>query len=106
MPHDLAKMREGCNEKIRSAFSGLAPVWLLDEEYQPQEDSLAFHLIYFHPVHGWIIERCKYDGVADVLYPLGETRLSEEQVLEMHEKEPFITGLGEAAVPDNPSNRL
>lgn len=106
MPHDLERMREGRGEKIRSAFSDSAPVWLLDEEYQAQEDSLVFNLIYFHPVHGWINAHCKYDGVTDVLYPLGEARLSEEQVLEIQDTEPFIVGLGEATVPDNPSNRL
>ena len=106
MKHDPKRMREGRDSKIRSAFTDLAPVWLLDEAYNPKEDGLLFDLIYFHPVHGWIKEHCKYDGVTDVLYPLGQTRQSEDQVLQLQDKEPFIAGIGEAAVPDHPSPRL
>src|SRR5258708_37269954 len=106
MAHNRDQMREGRDEKIRGAFSDMAPLWLLNEDYHPQEDSFTFNLIYKHPVHGWINERCKYDGVTDVLYPLGEIRISEDQLLQLHEKEPFIASIGEAVVPINPDNRL
>ena len=98
--------QENRDKKLREAFSDLAPVWLLNEEYHPQEDSFSFNLIYTHPVHGGINEHCKYDIVSDVLYPLGESRVSEETLLQLQDQEPFIASIGEAIVPLNPANRL
>jgi len=104
MSHE--QMRVKRDEKIQTTFSDFAPVWLVNDDYHPRDDTVVFNLIYCHPVHGWIDQHCKYDAMADVLYHMGETRISEETVLQLQDQEPLIVGSGEASVPNNPANRL
>jgi hypothetical protein len=94
------------DKKLQTTFYELAPVWLVNDDYHAHDDTFVFNLIYHHPVHGWIDQHCKYDAATDVLYHIGETRLSEETVLQLQEKEPIVVGIGEASVPNNPANRL
>jgi hypothetical protein len=91
--------------KVRAAMSQLAPIWLVNEEYRPNEDSLLFNLIYDNPVYGWVSERFKYDTYNDVLYHMGEQRLKEADVLSFQEKEPYLTGEVATRVPNEPAGR-
>jgi len=91
--------------KVRAAMSNLAPIWLESEEYRPNEDGLLFNLIYENPVYGWVNERYKYDGYNDVLYHMGERRITEEEALLLQEKEPYISGEVATRVPNSPAGR-
>jgi len=92
--------------KVRAAMGELAPIWLAHDEYRPREDSLLFNLIYPHSLYGWVSERYKYDGYNDVLYHMGERRLTEEETLPLQEKEPYIPGEVSSWVPNEPAQRL
>ncbi len=68
-------------KKIRGAMAQWAPIWLIDEEYRPREDGVVFSLAYQHPIYGWVKQHYKFDGFNDVLYHMGEARLSEDSAL-------------------------
>jgi hypothetical protein len=91
--------------KVRAAMSELAPIWLANEEYRPNEDSLLFNLIYNNSVYGWVSERFKYDAYNDVLYHMGEQRIAEAEGLELEEKEPYISAEVATRVPNEPAGR-
>ena len=100
------QMREKRDKKLRAAMMDRVPLWLENDEYRPNEDSLLFNLIYANEVDGWISERFKYDGFNDVLYHMGERLLTEEETLKYQEKEPYLSGEVATYVPLNPSQRL
>ena len=93
------------DKKVRAAMSQLAPIWMENEEYRPNEDGLLFNLIYDNPVYGWVNERFKYDAYNDVLYHMGEARLKEEAVLPLEDKEPYLPGEVATSVPNSPASR-
>jgi len=92
--------------KVRAAMNELAPIWLANDEYRPREDSLLFNLIYPNPLYGWVSERYKYDSYNDVLYHMGERRLTEDETLPLQELEPYIAGEVASRVPNEPAQRL
>ncbi len=92
-------------QKIRSTMAQWAPIWLVDEQFRPREDSLVFSLVYQHPVYGWVKHHFKYDGFNDVLYHMGEARLPEESALAVQEQEPYIPGEVSTRVPNAPAAR-
>jgi hypothetical protein len=100
-----AEMREKRDIKVNGAMAQLAPIWLVNEEYRPHEDSVLFNLVYTNPVYGWVSQRFKYDGFNDVLYHMGERRLTEDEVLPVQEQEPYINGEVATNVPNQPANR-
>ena len=91
---------------VESTFHDFAPVWLVNDEYRANESSYLFNLVFYHPVHGWVNQRYKFDTFNNVLYFMGERRVSEEEILRLEEQQPFIPGNGVASVPYNPDNRL
>src|SRR5258708_22879195 len=91
--------------KVRAAMSQLAPIWLVTDDYRPNEDALLFNLVYDNPVYGWVNERYKYDSYNDVLYHMGERRLKEEEVLPLEDKDPYIPGEVATRVPNSPAGR-
>ena len=93
------------DKKVQAMFSTLAPVWLTHDSYRSREDSFLFNLAYCHPVDGWISERIRYDTYSDVLYHMGEMYMSEAAVLEIQDKDPYVSGNGIASIPNNPANR-
>ena len=105
MPLTRNAMAQKRDVKVRAAMSNLAPIWLSNEEYRPQADALLFDLVYASPVYGWVSERYKYDSFNDVLYHMGERRLSEADALAFQDKEPYIGGEVSAFVPNEPGNR-
>lgn len=100
------QMREKRDRKISASLAERAPIWLVDDDYRPREDSLVFNLVYAHPVYGWASERYKYDAFNDVLYHMGERRLTEEEALKIAEQEPHIPGEVATRVPLDPAQRL
>jgi hypothetical protein len=93
------------DKKVRATMAELAPIWLANEAYRPAEDGLLFNLIYDNAVDGWVSERYKYDGFNDVLYHLGEKRLTEEETLTLQDEEPYIPGEVATRVPNDPAYR-
>lgn len=99
------QMREKRDIKVNGAMAQRAPIWLVNEEYRPQEDSILFSLVYANPVDGWVSERFKYDAFNDVLYHMGERRMTEAELLPIQEQEPYIKGEVASRVPNEPANR-
>ena|SRR5581483_9735886 len=93
------------DKKVSDAFSDLAPVWLINDEYQANKDSFFFNIIYINPVDGWTNQRLRYDLFNDVLYRLGEKYVAEESLLTIEEREPYISGSGDASIPNHPEDR-
>ncbi len=97
-----ADMRD---KRVQETFGDLAPIWLSNDVYRPGKDSFYFNLVFYHPVHGWINQRERFDTFTNVLYHLGEARISEEAMLTIQEGAPFIAGAGSSTTPNNPANR-
>lgn len=67
-----------------------APVWLVDEIVIEEDEAVQFNVVFQHNLHGWINRRYRYDGFNDVLYHKGQTLISEDDVLKLMDKEPYI----------------
>jgi hypothetical protein len=93
------------DKKVGDVFSELAPVWLINDEYRAREDSFVFNVVYNNPVDSWINQHLRYDLFNDVLYRLGEKYVSEESLLKIQEQEPYISGSGDASIPNHPEDR-
>lgn len=91
------------DRKVGEIFSGLAPVWLINDEYHAPEDSFLFNIVYNNPVHSWTNQHLRYDLFNDVLYRMGEKRVTEELLLTIQEQEPYISGSGDASIPNHPA---
>src|SRR5579859_7118592 len=91
-------------QKVQATFADLAPLWMINDEYHPSVDSFFFNVVYCHPVHGWINQHVRYDIFNDVLYHYGDSRVDEAAVLCLQENDPFVSGNGEASIPNNPGN--
>jgi hypothetical protein len=76
-----------------------APVWLIDEKIIEEDEAVQFNVVFRHHLYGWVNRRYRYDGFNNVLYHKGQTRISEETAVEMHEQEPYIS----ATVADIPN---
>ena len=105
----MAISRETINaqreKKIQGAMGQWAPLWLIGDQYRPREDGLVFSLAYQHPSYGWVKHHFKYDGFNDVLYHMGEERLTEDSALAIQEQEPYIAGEVSSRVPNAPAAR-
>lgn len=93
------------DKKVGELYSELAPVWLINDEYRAPDDSFFFNVIYKNPVHSWISQHLRYDLFNNVLYRMGEKRISEESLLKIQEQDPYISGSGDASIPNHPADR-
>ncbi len=93
------------DRKVRDAMKGIAPLWLINDEFRPAEESCLFDLVYQHSVYGWVQHRYKYDAFNDVLYHMGERRMNEVETLPIQEQDPHFPGEIATAVPNNPHGR-
>lgn len=80
------------DEKVRTTMSDFAPIWLTNQTFRATEETLYFHLVYVHPLDGFISERFKYDAFNDVLYRMGSRKLTETEALEFQEQPPYLDG--------------
>jgi hypothetical protein len=94
------------DRKVRAAMGHIGPIWLLNDEYRPQEESCLFDLVYPNSVDGWVQSRYKYDAFNDVLYHMGERRLTEAETLIIQENESYLGGEVATAVPNQPRPRM
>lgn len=105
MPYSREQVTEMRDAKVRPVMEGLAPVWLVHEEFRPKEDALLFNLVFQDPSYGWMNRRYKFDAFNDVLYHMGWRLLSEDETLTVQEGEPFIAGEVAFHVPNAPGSR-
>jgi hypothetical protein len=92
--------------KVHATMQNLAPLWLAGEEFRAREDSLIFSLIYQSPIDGWVQERFKYDAFNDVLYHMGMKLLTEADIFQILDQEPWLADEVSTYVPNAPNNRL
>src|SRR5579864_2116234 len=93
------------DKKIRTAMGHIGPIWLLNDEYRPIEESCLYDLVFPNSVDGWVQCRYKYDAFNDVLYHMGERRLTETEALAIQDSAPYFSGEMATAVPNQPRPR-
>jgi hypothetical protein len=83
-------LREKRDAKAIPHLEQYAPVWIVDEKIIPGDEAIQFNVVFQHPSYGWVNRRYRYDGFNDVLYYKGQVIASDEQVLLIQDKEPYI----------------
>lgn len=91
--------------KIQDSMAQFAPIWLMNDTYNVDEQSLVFELIYAHPSDGMLRERFRYDAFNDVLYHKGAQKLTEEEMLVIEDQTPYVDGDVLTRVPIDPRGR-
>jgi len=86
---DIRKLRD---DRVLPVLKPYKPVWLVEERILPEEDSVLFNVVFRDPQYGWLNRRYRYDAVSDVLYHMGERRVSEAEVLTIQSKDPYLNG--------------
>ncbi|MFW5708663.1 MAG: hypothetical protein ACOCX5_00440 [Chloroflexota bacterium] len=76
-----------------------APVWITDEKYIEEDESVQFNVVFYHNRYGWVSRRYRYDGFNNVLYHKGQQTIAEEEAVEIQQEEPYIT----TTVADTPN---
>lgn len=87
------------DQKSRPHLAQYAPVWILREDIIAEDESIQFHVLFQHNLHGWVNRRYRYDGFNDTLYHKGQTLVSEDEALSYMLEPPYI----EAKVTDVPN---
>ena len=94
---DLKRKRDA---KARPHLEQYAPVWLLGESLLAEDESIQFHVLFQHNLHGWVNRRYRYDGFNDTLYHKGQTLVAEDDALDHMLSNPYIA----ARVADIPNS--
>lgn len=79
--------------KATAHLEQYAPVWIVDQKIIEEDDAVQFNVVFQHPLYGWVNRRYRYDGFNNVLYHKGQTLVSEDEALEIVEKDPYINQL-------------
>ncbi|HML20177.1 MAG TPA: hypothetical protein PKD09_00925 [Aggregatilinea sp.] len=87
----LALIRARRDAKAKPHLTQYAPVWMVGEEFVPDDDAVRFSVVFCHPKYSWVTRRYRFDGYNDVLYYLGEMLLDEDKALDMEITEPYIS---------------
>ncbi|GEM_PF-254040 len=98
-----AKQRR--DQKVKTTMRNNGPIWMLNDEYRDVEESCLFDLVFDNSIYGWVQHRYKYDAFNDVLYHMGEKRISEAEGILAQEQEPYLSGEVATAVPNHPAGR-
>ncbi len=86
---EIRKLRD---HKVLPVLKPYRPVWLVEERILPEEDSVLFNVVFHDPRYGWLNRRYRYDAFNDVLYHMGERRVSEAEALSIQLKDPYLNG--------------
>jgi len=70
-----------------------APVWIVDEKVLVEEQAIQFNVVFQHNRYGWVNRRYRFDGFNNVLYHKGQRIITEEEALQVQEKDPYIPAL-------------
>jgi hypothetical protein len=84
----VLQLRDG---KTKPHLSQYAPVWLINEKFIPEDESVQFEAVFQHNIYGWVKRRYRYDSFNDVLYHKGQTLLNEDEALEIQLQAPYLT---------------
>lgn len=76
--------------KAKPHLEQYAPVWIVTEKIIPEDEAVLFEVVFQHNLYGWVKRRYRYDGFNNVLYHKGQTLMSEDDVLALQDKEPYI----------------
>jgi len=85
--NELLKKRDA---KTFSHLVQYAPVWIVDEQVNLQDEAVQFNVVFQHNQYGWVNRRYRFDAFNNVLYHKGQTAVSEEAMLEIQEQTPYI----------------
>ncbi|MCU0476707.1 MAG: hypothetical protein MUC99_11470 [Anaerolineae bacterium] len=77
--------------KVKPHLTQYAPAWIVEETYLPSDEALLFNVVFEHSQYGWVNRRYLYDGFNNVLYHKGQVAASDELVMSLVNKEPYIT---------------
>ena len=95
----ISELRTLRDQKARPHLQQYAPVWLLRDDLIAEDESLQFHVLFQHHLHGWVNRRYRYDGFNNTLYHKGQTAVAEDDALDYMRAAPYI----EADVADIPN---
>jgi hypothetical protein len=85
------RMRQLRDEKVKPHLAQYAPVWLVDEVIIPNDETIRFNVIFYHPYYRWVNRRYRFDAFNKVLYHQGQNVVSEDETLfNLEEKKPYI----------------
>ncbi len=88
----IERMREFRDRKAIPHLEQYAPVWIVNEEPIPDEETIRFNVVFYHPRYGWVNRRYRYDAFDNVLYHMGQRKIEEDDALyNLTEKPPYIT---------------
>ena len=97
---ELAILFKKRDSKAKPHLGQYAPVWLINEIPITQDEAIQFSVAFQHKDYGWVNRRYRYDAFNDVLYYRGQIVLSENEALNIQEKEPYVPTL----VADTPNS--
>jgi hypothetical protein len=86
----IEAVREARDAKVRKHLEQYAPVWMVKDTPQPEDESRLFDVVFYHPRQKWVNRRYRYDAFTDVLYYAGQVPVSEEVALAIVEQPPYI----------------
>jgi hypothetical protein len=85
----IDEIRTRRDQKLVPVLSAFAPVWMVKEKFIQEEDAVLFNVVFDDPRYGWLNRRYRYDAFNDVLYHMGERRISEAEALMIQQDEPY-----------------
>lgn len=88
-PQTILRQRD---EKVHPVLKPYTPVWLVGEQVILEEEAVLFNVVFYDPQNGWLNRRYRYDAFNDVLYHMGERRISEAEALAIQQREPYLNG--------------
>ncbi|MFN8451495.1 MAG: hypothetical protein U0521_23645 [Anaerolineae bacterium] len=77
--------------KARPHLEQYAPVWLVEQKIIAEDEAVQFNVVFEHNRYGWVSRRYRYDGFNNVLYYKGQVILSEDEALDLQQKDPYIS---------------
>ncbi|MFP4321303.1 MAG: hypothetical protein ACLFTK_02515 [Anaerolineales bacterium] len=86
-----AVIRQKRDAKARDHLAQYAPVWLVDEDFVLDEDSMRFEVVFFHPRYQWLRRRYYFDAYNNVLHHKGQVRLDEGDTYDIQAQAPYIS---------------
>lgn len=86
----IAKMCGLRDIKVHEHLLQYAPIWMIDEEADPNKDALSFKVVFYHPTYGWVRRRYWFDAYTDVLHQGGQVTIDEDAALAHQLEEPYL----------------
>lgn len=83
-------IQDNRDAKAKPHLSQYAPVWIINETFVPSDEALLFEAVFQHHEYGWVSRRYLYDGFNDVLYHKGQILASDELVMSLQDKTPYL----------------